>query len=44
MMFRDFKKCLGFYGGDNRFGIGEAIEPEDIKTPSNRSMLISTED
>ncbi len=37
-----FQKLLGFYGGDNRFGEEEAITPDDIKTPSNRSMLIST--
>ncbi len=36
-----FNKLLGFYGGDNRFGVGEAIEPQDIKSPSNRSILIS---
>lgn len=38
-----FQKMLGFYGGDNRFGEGEAIQPEDLKPASNRSMLISTE-
>jgi len=38
-----FQKMLGFYGGENRFGVGQAIEPEDIVTPSNRSMLISAE-
>lgn len=37
-----FQKMLGFYGGDNRFGIDEAIKPNDIKSPSNRSILIST--
>jgi len=37
-----FQKLLGFYGGGNRFGEGQAIEAEDIVTPSNRSMLIST--
>ena len=38
-----FQKLLGYYGGENRFGIGQAIEPEDIKSASNRSMLISAE-
>jgi hypothetical protein len=38
-----FQKMLGFYGGDTRFGEGEEIEPDDIKTASNRSMLISSE-
>jgi hypothetical protein len=38
-----FQKMLGYYGGDNRFGVGEAIEPEDIRSASNRSMLISSE-
>ena len=38
-----FQKLLGYYGGGNRFGIGQAIEPEDIRPASNRSMLISAE-
>ena len=38
-----FQKMLGFYGGDSRFGIGEDIQPEDIRSASNRSILISTE-
>lgn len=38
-----FRKMLGFYGGENRFGEDEAIKPETIKSPSNRSMLISAE-
>ncbi|MBK7979922.1 MAG: hypothetical protein IPK06_07935 [Ignavibacteriae bacterium] len=36
-----FQKMLGFYGGANRFGKDQAIKPETIKSPSNRSMLIS---
>lgn len=38
-----FRKMLGFYGGENRFGEDQVIKPEAIKTPSNRSMLISVE-
>ena len=34
-----YKKMQGFFGGDNRWKSG--INPETIKTPSNRSMLIS---
>ncbi len=37
-----FRKMLGYYGGENRFGENEAIKPEDLKSPSNRSMLITT--
>lgn len=38
-----FQKMLGFFGGTNRFGEDEAIKPEALKTPSNRSILISSE-
>lgn len=38
-----FRKMLGYYGGDNRFGEGQAIQPENIVSPSNRSMLIASE-
>jgi hypothetical protein len=34
-----YKKMQGFFGGDNRWKIG--INPDNLKTPSNRSMLIS---
>jgi hypothetical protein len=34
-----YKKMQGFFGGSNRWKNG--INPESIKTPSNRSMLIS---
>ena len=38
-----FQKMLGFYGTNSRFGENEAISPSDIKSASNRSMLISAE-
>ena len=34
-----YKKMQGFFGGSNRWK--EGINPENLKTPSNRSMLIS---
>lgn len=37
-----FRKMLGFYGGENRFGEDQAIKSENIVSPSNRSMLLST--
>jgi hypothetical protein len=33
------KKLRGFFGGDNRYGQG--INPADLKSPSNRSIMIS---
>ena len=34
-----YKKLEGFFGGSNRYNYG--ISPEDLKIPSNRSMLLS---
>lgn len=34
-----YKKMQGFFGGSNRWNDG--INPQSLKTPSNRSMLIS---
>ncbi|PJA97491.1 MAG: hypothetical protein CO129_01035 [Ignavibacteriales bacterium CG_4_9_14_3_um_filter_34_10] len=34
-----YRKLQGFFGGDNRWGAG--INPDALKTPSNRSLLIS---
>lgn len=34
-----YRKLQGFFGGNNRWNSG--INPEALKTPSNRSMLIS---
>ena len=34
-----YKKMQGFFGGSNRWK--EGINPENLKTPSNRSMLVS---
>ena len=35
-----YKKLEGFFGGSNRYNYG--ISPDDLKIPSNRSILLST--
>jgi hypothetical protein len=37
-----YRKMQGFFGGNNKFGRG--ISPSQLKTPSNRSMFITTGD
>lgn len=37
-----YKKMQGFFGGQNRYGQG--IDPQGLKSPSNRSILITTGD
>ncbi len=37
-----YRKLQGFFGGSNRFGKG--INPDVLKQPSNRSILLSTGD
>lgn len=34
-----YKKMMGYFGGNNKYGAG--ITPSMLKTPSNRSMLIT---
>ena len=34
-----YRKLLGYFGGENRFGYG--IDPNALKEPSNRSVIIS---
>ena len=34
-----YRKMQGYFGGNNRYGSG--VNPADLKTPSNRSILIT---
>lgn len=36
-----YKKMQGYFGGSNRYGEGKGIEPTALKTPSNRSLMIT---
>jgi hypothetical protein len=36
-----YKKMQGYFGGTNRYGEGKGIEPAALKTPSNRSLMIT---
>ena len=36
-----YKKMQGYFGGENRYGEGKGIEPAALKTPSNRSLMIT---
>ncbi len=40
--FQRYNKMRGFFGGENRYGDG--VDPTSLKTPSNRSMLITAGD
>ncbi len=36
-----YDKMQGWFGGTNRYGLGKGINPQDLKIPSNRSILIT---
>ena len=36
-----YRKMQGYFGGTNRYGVGKGIDPASLRTPSNRSLLIT---